>query len=238
MPDIGTGRPGDRAVGADGTPVAGVDGFRDGWVVAVVRPGRVEWTLAGSAGEVLEVTDGCAAVGVDIPLGLPSGSRRRACDVAAAAALGRARSSVFPAPPREVLAAPTYEDACAVARELTERAISRQTFGIGKKVLEWDRLGTRPPHVVEVHPELSFRSLAPGVEFAGKKSARGAWQRIAVLASWLGPALRLPDLPDRAGLDDALDALAAAWTAGRWARGEAEPLGLETDGGRRMFIAV
>jgi predicted RNase H-like nuclease len=206
-----------------------VDGVRRGWVVARVEPGRIGWSVLRTAGEVLAATRDCAAVGVDIPLGLPAGAGRRACEVEAARALGRARASVFPTPPREVLQAATHREACAIARRLTGRAISIQAFGIRQKVLEWDVLEDRPQHVVEVHPELSFRRLAPDVEFASKKSARGAGQRIAALAGWLGPALTLDQLPDRAGLDDALDALAAAWSARRWARHEADQLGRTAD---------
>lgn len=219
-------------------PVAGVDGVPGGWVVARVAGGRVGWTVCASAAAVLQMTAGCAAVGVDIPLGLPGGRDRRACDLATARALGRARSSVFPAPPREVLVAPTHAQACVVARRLTGRAISLQTFHIGAKILEWDALA-RPAHVVEVHPELALRRLAPDVEFAPKKTARGSGQRIATLARWLDVPAALADLPVGARLDDVLDALAAAWSAARFAAGTAEILGPELDDrGRTMQVAV
>jgi predicted RNase H-like nuclease len=209
-----------------------------GWVVAVVSRGRVGWTVEPDAAGVLAATRNCAAVGVDIPLGLPTGRARRACDDQAAARLGRARSSVFPAPPREVLAASGYEEACAAARRLTGRAISLQTFHITPKIAEWDALAL-PGHVVEVHPELALRALAPQTDFAPKKSARGAGQRIAALARYVDPAVALADLPAGARLDDVLDALAAAWSAARWARGEAEVLGDERDGrGRPMRVVV
>jgi predicted RNase H-like nuclease len=201
-----------------------VDGVPGGWVVARVADGRVAWSVVDSALAVLAVTAGCAAVGVDIPLGLPAGAALRDCDVACARRLGRARSSVFPAPPREVLAAPSPEAARAVARRLTGRAISLQTFHIGPKIREWDEL-VLPDGVVEVHPEVSLRALAPDLAFAPKKTARGAGQRIAALSRWVDPAVALGDLPAGARLDDVLDALAAAWSAHRWARGTAEVLG-------------
>ncbi|MDN5861744.1 MAG: DUF429 domain-containing protein [Pseudonocardia sp.] len=213
--------------------MAGVDGVPGGWVVARVACGRVRWSVVPDAPAVLAATAGCAAVGVDIPLKTPSGRDPRACDVAAARALGRARSSVFPAPPREVLLAPDYVQACAVARRLTGRAISVQTWNIGPKILEWDGL-ERPPHVVEAHPELALRRLAPDVAFAPKKTTRGAGQRIAALGRWLDVAAALGELPSGARLDDVLDALAAAWSAARWARGEAEMLG----GGPEGFVVV
>lgn len=214
-----------------------MDGVPGGWVVALV--GRtVTWSVCADAAAVLAVTAGCAAVGVDIPLGLPSTAGRRACDVACAAALGRARSSVFPAPPREVLDAATYAEACAVARRVTGGAISLQTFHIGAKIREWDGL-ERPSSVVEVHPELALRRMAPDVPFAPKKTARGAGQRIAALARWLDVPTALADLPAGARLDDVLDALAAAWSARRWVEGRAEVLGREVDDrGRPMFVVV
>jgi predicted RNase H-like nuclease len=207
-------------------------------VVARVAAGGVTWSVLGSATAVLAATAGCAAVGVDIPLGLPAGPAPRACDVACARRLGRARSSVFPAPPRAVLAAPTPEAARAVARRLTGRAISLQTFHIGAKIREWDALDL-PAEVVEVHPEVSLRTLATDVAFAPKKTARGAGQRIAALSRWLDVAAALGDLPSGARLDDVLDALAAAWSAQRWACGTAEVLGPEVDDrGRPMRVVV
>ena len=216
-----------------------MDGVPGGWVVARVDGGRVAWSVVGSAVDVLAATAGCAAVGVDIPLGLPSGVTPRACDVACQGRLGRARSSVFPAPPREVLAAASYDEACAVARGLTGRAISLQTFHIGSKIRDWDAVAALPDGVVEVHPEVSLRTLAPDVAFAPKKTARGAGQRIAALGRWLDAAAALGDLPAGARLDDVLDALAAAWSAQRWACGTAEVLGAERDDrGRPMRVVV
>jgi predicted RNase H-like nuclease len=217
-----------------------VDGVPGGWVVVrVAPPDGIVWAVMADAAAVLAATGDCVAVGVDIPLGLPSGSRRRACDEEAARALGRARSSVFPAPPREVLAAATHAEACAVARNLTGRAISLQAFHIGPKILEWDALSDRPAHVVEVHPELALRRLAPGAAFVSKKTARGVGQRIAALAAWVDPAAALADLPAGARIDDVLDALAASWSAWRWATGTAEILGAELDDrGRPMLVAV
>lgn len=219
-------------------PVAGVDGVPGGWVVARVTRGSVEWSVVTDAAAVLAVTGGCAAVGVDIPLGLPAGAGRRACDEETARALGRARSSVFAVPPREVLAAATHAQACVVARRLTGRAISLQSFHIGPKILDWDAT-PRPAHVVEVHPELALRRIAPEVAFAAKKSARGAGQRIAALHRFVDMPAALADLPAGARLDDVLDALAAAWSARRFADGRAEVLGAGIDDrGRPMRVVV
>jgi predicted RNase H-like nuclease len=217
-----------------------VDGVPGGWAVARIDPRGVAWQVVDSAAEVLAVTADCSAVGVDIPLGLPAGAAPRACDVECARRLGRARSSVFPAPPRAVLAAATPEAARAVARRVTGRAISLQTFHIGPKIRDWDAVRALPGGVVEVHPEVSLRALAPDVAFAPKKAARGLGQRIAALSRWIDPAAALGDLPSGARLDDVLDALAAAWSAHRWALGVAEVLGAGEvdDRGRPMRVVV
>ena len=127
-----------------------------------------------------------------------------------------------------------------MARRLTGRAISLQTFHIGPKILEWDALVDRP-RTAGRGASRSWPSAGsrPSCGFASKKTARGAGQRIAALAGWVSPALALADLPAGARLDDALDALAAAWSARRWARGAAEVLGPERDDrGRPMCVVV
>ncbi|MEV1291899.1 DUF429 domain-containing protein [Pseudonocardia sp. NPDC049635] len=208
--------------------VGGVDGVPGGWVVCVLsgagRARRVSWSVVPDAPAVLELTTGCDAVGVDIPLALPTGGTRRPAEVQAAARLGTARSSLFPTPPEQVLAARTYADACAAAQQVTGRRISVQTWNIVPKIREFQQVEL-PESVVEAHPELSFRTMAPGTRFAAKKTARGAGQRIAALAGWIDPARLLGDLPGAARLDDVLDALACAWTAERVTRDTAELLG-------------
>ena len=127
-------------------------------------------------------------------------------------------------------------------RAATGKAISLQTWGIVPKIRDW-AAATPGPHVVEAHPELSFRAMAPECGFAGKKTTRGAAHRLAALGRWLGPAA-VPDalagVPDGVPLADALDALACAWSAARFARGAHEPLGdgVDPGTGRPMSIVV
>jgi len=164
-------------------------------------------------------------VGVDIPIGLPTDGPRQA-DLLARDRLGPRRSSLFLTPVRDALALPDYAAAVAVQRERTGQGFSRQAFGLRVKVLEVDafvRAGGRP--VLEVHPELSFATLAGAPLVPGKKTWAGAVQRQRLLAAAgialdadLGPA------PGRAGVDDVLDAGAAAWTARRFRDGRAESL--------------
>lgn len=213
--------------------VAGVDGVPGGWVVVRLAP--VRWDVVVSAAEVVALTAGCDAVAVDIPLAVPV-SGWRPCDGLAAARLGRARSSIFPAPPLPVLQAASHAEAVAVARRLTGKGISIQTWNIRRQILDWLSVDL-PPTVVEASPELAFRGLLPG-DFASKKTARGVGRRLAALGTWVSPSV-FADLPAGARLDDCLDALACAWTAERVAAGEVEMLGGELGAdGRVMRIAA
>ncbi|HEV2890408.1 MAG TPA: DUF429 domain-containing protein [Frankiaceae bacterium] len=212
--------------------VAGVDGCPRGWVAAVWGPGGVEWRVTPlSFAALLDALGDAEVVAADVPIGLaPSG--HRACDVAARerlAAAGASRSSVFLMPPRPVLEAPSHADACRVGTDLGGKGISVQTWYVKDRVL--DATDHADARTYEAHPELSFLRLA-GAALPPKKTAAGLGARIAVL----GPALAagstpvdvaalLATAPRPARADDALDALACAWTARRILDGTAEHLG-------------
>jgi predicted RNase H-like nuclease len=220
--------------------VLGIDGCPGGWVAAAVDGQDVNWHV-GTFAELLTLEAG--AVAVDIPIGLPTGAARRAADVQARTALGRGRSSVFFAPPRVVLEAVDQPDATRLSRAAGSTGVSIQMFHVLVKVAEVDEVlrsnAAAAARVVEVHPEVSFRRLARTGELPSKRTGSGREARLAALRTWL-PALELPGrLPGRARTDDCLDALACAWTAQRWSRGEADVLGDEVDGlGVPMRIVV
>lgn len=217
--------------------VLGADGYPgNGWVVAELRGAVVRWHWAVGAAALLALAEGAAALAVDVPVGLPEAGRR-ACDVQARQRLsGGGASSVFAAPVRGVLAHRTY----ASARPQFP-TLSAQTFALVERVRDVDEvLRAAGPgvhrRVVECHPEVSLRALT-GTVLPRKTSAPGALLRLAALQEALGPVPADP--PPGAALDDALDALACAWTARRWLCGEADVLGDEVDAtGTPMRIVV
>ncbi|MBY6368553.1 DUF429 domain-containing protein [Rhodococcoides corynebacterioides] len=219
---------------APAPPVAGVDGAAGRWVVAVLAERTVRLRLAESPADVLRATADCAVIGVDMPLTVPVDGTR-ASETALRAFLGPARSSLFPTPVADAVRASSYEDACAASRARTGKAISKQAWFLCRHILDWSAaLGAAPDRnrVIEVHPESSFRALAPDVAFGSKKRARGLAQRLAAL----GAVVDLADvlaataaLDDGLALDDVLDAVAAAWSAGRWRDGEALVFGASAD---------
>jgi predicted RNase H-like nuclease len=220
--------------------VLGIDGCPGGWVGALVTQDDVHWHTGDFADLVALPAE---VVAVDIPIGLPAGADRRAADVEARSALGRQRSSVFFAPPRVVLEARDQPHATRLSRAAGSVGVSIQMFHVLGKVAEVDAVLRSDPdaaaRVVEVHPEVSFRRLARTDVLPSKRSAAGRAARLEAVRTWL-PGLVLPARwPGRARADDCLDALACAWTAQRWARGEAEVLGDEVDAvGVPMRIVV
>ena len=205
--------------------VLGVDGWRGRWVGALLDGSSVRLLDLADATAVLAVPD-VEVVGIDMPIGL-SDDGARACDRSAKARLGKAGSSVFPAPVRAVLAAQDY----AEARVLSVRAtggtsLSAQAWQLVRSIRALDEALGEPPaeHVVEVHPELAFRALDPGLTDA-KVTARGMAQRLAALRTVMDVDAALLDAPPRVPAVDALDACAAAWSARRIADGTAECLG-------------
>jgi len=210
-------------MGADDA-VLGVDGCPGGWVGALVTRGQVEW-YAGSLASLVALP--AVVVAVDMPLALPVDGARRACEVAARARLGAARSSVFFAPPSVVLSASSHAEASSLSRSAGSVGVSIQTWNLVPKIRE--ALDVADARFLEVHPELSFRALGPVT--ASKKTAVGRAERLALLGN---PALPRGVAP----VEDMLDALACATTAARWLDGKATVLGEELLDGRLSRIVV
>jgi predicted RNase H-like nuclease len=194
--------------------IAGIDGCRAGWIVATARGVVVVPTLH---------LEPFTIVGVDMPIGLIDGPPR-ACDLEARKFLGRAGSSVFPAPPRAALQHTEYRAALAAARVATGRGISKQTFNIMPKVAELDALIHRSDQhrIIEVHPECSFRMLNDGTPLPSKKTAEGRQLRRQLLARHFDVASHAPS---GAAPDDLLDAYAVLWSTQRYQRGEHRAFG-------------
>jgi len=197
----------------------GIDGFRSGWVAIGIGEGFEAARATSSFAELMEAFADAEAIGVDMPLGLTD-DRDREADAAARASLKGQASSVFSAPVRAVLAAADYAEARRLSTQALGKSLSKQAFNIVPKIAEVDAYVTHP-RLHEVHPELSFRVLNDGERLLGKKTWGGLHQRLALLRragiatpAELGPVARV-------GIDDVVDAAAAAWSARRVARGEA-----------------
>ncbi len=215
--------------------VVGVDGCPGGWLAAVYDSSLPSLALRVHASfqRLLSAYPEAVCVAVDIPLGLAL-SEARSVDGEARKVLGPRRSSVFPAPDSRLLdvimdESLTYAQASERSRSLLGKGISRQAFGIFPKVYEVNKIVTPElqKRVIEVHPEVSFWALAGErpMEHPKKKPEgfaerhdhlRGAFEGLVI-----PPRREAGRVAPPAGADDVLDAIVAAWTASRFARGMA-----------------
>ena len=197
--------------------VAGVDGYRNGWVAVSLDPsGDVEVSTHVTFAEVLSLR--ARVIAVDIPID-PEGLGARATDSAARAFVGSHRaSSVFPTPPRRALEAQSFAEACEIARSITGKGISQQAFALGRKILEVHTLAEADDRVIEMHPEVSFCELAGAHVLESKHTPEGLDRRRSLLAD---AGIRLPGAVRGIPEADLLDAAVGAWTAARYSAGVA-----------------
>jgi predicted RNase H-like nuclease len=195
----------------------GVDGCKAGWIAIEIDD--VGFVAAHLAPTIIDVPVG-DVVAIDIPIGLTDAPRE--ADVAARARASRS-SSVFSTPRRELLEAVTYADARALAARSGGPSLSSQAYRLGPKILEVDAwVASAGCRVAEVHPEVSFVEMNGGRKLAwSKKSWNGMRQRAGLLEAHGVVVPDDIDIAGSAGIDDVLDAAAAAWTARRIHRVEA-----------------
>jgi len=207
--------------------VAGIDGCRGGWIAF-----KVDLTSLDTSVELIDLPsilrnkpDDLALLAIDIPIGLLDGSRD--CDKAARKLLGQPRgTSVFPAPCRSALRAQTYAEASSINRQKTARGLSRQAWGIAPKIKQVDDAITPDCQrwAFEVHPEVCFWALNQRRPMKhNKKTKEGTAERVVLLRRGFPQVeTRRANRPHGVGADDLLDAAAAAWSALRFHRDEAE----------------
>lgn len=219
--------------------VVGIDAFSKGWVAIELRDGAFAkaGTAAGLA-ELVALFPGALVYGVDMPIGFaPVGGR--AADDEARKFVGARSSSVFPTPPRAALEAKDFEQANVIAKGLTGKGLSQQSWALRTRIIEANLLASSNERLIEVHPEASFRDMSDEPLANAKTTWNGQAERRALLATH---GIRLPDDLGSIGSlvpsADVLDAAAAAWSADRMALGLAQhfPEALPTMESRAVAI--
>jgi predicted RNase H-like nuclease len=207
------------------TRVLGVDACKAGWVGVLLADGKVSAFVGATMELLIEQSGPLEVIAIDIPIGLPDTVLRTA-DRLARAEIGRLSSSVFTTPVRSALQAPTHAEAVVINRRLTGQGVSIQAYGLRARVFEVETwIPQTDALVVEVHPEVVFARLAGAPLTVRKSTWAGAERRRALLAEAGIPLEGELGLADQAvGVDDVLDAGAAAWSALRVAEGQAESL--------------
>ena len=201
--------------------LAGVDGCRNGWIIAFGRswpshePLSIEFCPEFKA--VLEITQTCDVVAVDMPIGVPDESEIRECDLCAQKALGRQRNSVFLTPPRSCLEAKTPSEFQTMHQTARGKGAGLPVWGIVPKIIEVnrileERLSIDPrlqERIIEFHPELTWQRISGSFKLSSKREAEGILQRFGLLEEL--SAGSLPAFPQKISgkpaIDDVLDAV-------------------------------
>ena len=197
--------------------VAGVDGYRKGWVAVALDPsGDVQVSTASDLRRGAGVR--AQVIAVDMPID-PAGRGSRPADAAARAFVKGRASSVFSTPPRAALEAGSFAEANEIARSITARASRQQAFALARKILEVHQFAEADERLLELHPEVSFCALAGGPLAYSKHTFEGLTLRRALLTeAGIDVPAAYPGVPE----SDLLDAAVGAWTAARFASGGAQ----------------
>lgn len=167
----------------------GIDGCKYGWV-AVSSEG-VSANLFKNLKEVIRFYPDNSLFMIDIPVGLADAdSKERNCEVTARRILSKKRkASVFAVPSRESIYASSYEEANKLNREILNKGISKQSWGIVPKIRELDELLRHDNGLIskikESHPEVAFHFLnnQQSMEYS-KKSEMGLKERLQLLSTY------------------------------------------------------
>lgn len=211
------------------TKYIGVDWASKGWLGVVLSDdGSWETDHFPTISSLWKYHSDASRIFIDIPIGLPSDSKRD-CDVEAKQKLGQQGRSVFYTPTRDAV----YKQNLSEAKEENETAgysIQNQAWGIVPRIREVDEfldtnLDARD-RLFETHPELCFYSLSGQKTIPSKKTEDGIRRRKNILADEYQEAPTIYEkacelylTPKYASFlsneDDILDALVAAVTAKR-----------------------
>lgn len=206
--------------------VLGIDAAgKFGWLAVVLDDDGFVAARLGSLRDLVEWAEPVDVIGIDIPIGHTADGIRQA-DVEARRFVGPKRaSSVFAAPPKDILDAASYAEGNAVLKGLGRPMVSRQAWALLPKMLEAAELAAEDERVYEVHPEVSFCAMNDLEHLPWpKKSWNGLMHRRRLLGE---AGIVLPDAVEELGAataDDLVDAAAVAWSALRIARRQSKSL--------------
>ncbi|MGE0151467.1 MAG: DUF429 domain-containing protein [Reyranellaceae bacterium] len=212
--------------------VAGVDGCRAGWIVALrhLESGELRCRLLARIAEVDSLDEKPQRLAIDMPIGFAdiAGKGGRDCERAARALLPGKSSSVFSLPCRAALAATDYREALKLNRASgpDKVGLSQQGFHLLDKLRDLDSWITpaRQRRCIEAHPELAFALVNGGKPvLSRKRQPEGRAERLRLLkrGGISVPRSMIETRPKGCAIDDLLDAIMLTRTAERHLRGGA-----------------
>jgi predicted RNase H-like nuclease len=231
--------------------VAGVDGCKDGWVVALapvgdwknqddlkINNGKLKFIKTFNEIFNLQENGKVSIIMIDIPIGLTDGEERE-CDKIARRLLGDRGSSVFPAPIRPAIedestmksTKEAYEKAKRITLKNKGKSVSQQSWRISPKVKQVDEEMKKDKalqnRVMETHPELCFWGMnkkRPMKYSKTKEKEKARKERINLLKKIFSGIEKIIEDSPKAIQNDIIDAYACLWTAIQYKRGRAYSL--------------
>ena len=205
----------------------GVDGCAAGWVaIGLDQNGKWSAGIFSDFESLVKAPGDFELLLVDIPIGLKdSGFEERLCDIQARKTLPPGlKSSVFGAPCRKAVYQDDYQKASRANFELTGKKLSRQAWGIVRKIRDVDSFMRNYHHeyarkIRESHPEICFHKISSGKISSPKKTDKGIEERKEILQEVLPETIEVISYilakytPGQVKTDDVLDALVLAITS-------------------------
>lgn len=168
--------------------VVGIDGCKYGWIAINLKENLFwEVRLFKKINEVLDFYKASDLVLIDMPLGLPShGKEERTCDKTIRKVLGYPRGmSVFGVPYRAAIYCETYNEGNILNKQLMNKGISKQLWGIAPKIRMLDQYLINneilAKKTFESHPELAFMVLKGHPMDHNKRKKEGYCERLELL---------------------------------------------------------
>lgn len=199
----------------------GVDGCKGGWIVAILKQGKLVIDKYSNMNEIIKEYPDFDEFLVDMVIGLPSSQNHIRPDTYARKIIKERTSTIFPAPCRQAV----YANSVAEAYEQNEKVLGKKftplTVGIMPKMKELDSFFQENPKykniIKESHPEVCFARLNGKTVLSKKSEIDGMEDRINILSNYI-PDLTLNKIAVHAkslicNVDDIVDAICLAVTA-------------------------
>lgn len=198
----------------------GVDGCKDGWIVAVLDEDlRLE--RYPSIEKIVEAYPVFSAFLIDMVIGLRDSLNKVRPDDIARKELKPRGSTLFPVPSRSAVYKDTYDEQKKANISSLGKSLSKQSSAIIPKIREMDEFMSSHPEyrnkIDESHPEVVFARLKGSVLLTKKKDHEGINERRRIIKGYM-PGNRIPDLYAKAkelkcNADDLADAICLAVAA-------------------------
>jgi predicted RNase H-like nuclease len=201
----------------------GIDSAPGGWVAAFLQKSRFTSVVFYQTLLSIPHLRQAKAIFIDMPIGLPAFHQYpRRCDREAKAFLGKRHSSIFYAPPRNLIGYRDYHAANALMKQKCQQGMSRQSFNIIPKIIELDHFirggKNRQLPIYEAHPEVCLTQLwsAQQSGIQSKHTSMGISQRKTLIMNYAQNAVEFwpaAEPKETQKIDDMLDAMLLAIAA-------------------------